>query len=175
MLKPVRETGALPVTRLVLRTLAVLNWSMAAVILALLFLVPNREWIVTALHLDPSPEADRIVLGLRAIAVLGLPVVFLNFGILKRLLAIVETVQAGDPFLATNAERLRTIAWSLFALQAISLAVAAIGKSISTPMHPVHLDAGFSVNGWLAVLLTFLLAEVFKAGTTMRDDLQGTV
>ena len=36
-------------------------------------------------------------------------------------------------------------------------------------------DAGFSVTGWLAVLLTFLLARVFAEGTLMRDDLEGTV
>ena len=39
----------------------------------------------------------------------------------------------------------------------------------------VHLDAGFSINGWLAVLLTFLLARVFAEGTLMREDLKGTV
>ena len=50
-----------------------------------------------------------------------------------------------------------------------------IGRSVSTPAHPVHLDAGFSINGWLAVLLTFLLARVFAEGTRMRDDLEGTV
>jgi hypothetical protein len=37
------------------------------------------------------------------------------------------------------------------------------------------LDAGFSINGWLAVLLTFLLARVFAEGTLMREDLEGTV
>jgi hypothetical protein len=46
---------------------------------------------------------------------------------------------------------------------------------VSTPAHPVDLDAGFSISGWLAVLLTFLLARVFAEGTLMRDDLQGTV
>ena len=53
--------------------------------------------------------------------------------------------------------------------------VGAVGKSISTPTHPVDLDAGFSINGWLAVLLTFLLARVFAEGARMRDELEGTV
>ena len=99
----------------------------------------------------------------------------LNYGLLKRLLAIVDTVRAGDPFVAANADRLRTIAWALLALQLLSLVIGAIGKSISTPAHPVHLDAGFSINGWLAVLLTFLLARVFAEGTVMREELEGTV
>jgi hypothetical protein len=70
---------------------------------------------------------------------------------------------------------LQSIAWALLALQLLSLVIGAIGKAVSTPAHPLHLDAGFSVNGWLAVLLTFLLARVFAEGTHMRDDLEGTV
>jgi hypothetical protein len=53
--------------------------------------------------------------------------------------------------------------------------VAAIVRVISTPAHPVHIQAGFSINGWLAVLLTFLLARVFAEGARMREDLEGTV
>jgi hypothetical protein len=43
------------------------------------------------------------------------------------------------------------------------------------PAHLLDLDTGFSVSGWLAVLLTFLLARVFAEGTPMREDLEGTV
>jgi hypothetical protein len=102
-------------------------------------------------------------------------VIPLNNAVLRRLLAIVETVRAGDPFVAANAYRLQVIAWTLLALQLLSVVIGAIGKSVSTPAHPVHLDAGFSINGWLAVLLTFLLARVFAEGALMRDDLEGTV
>jgi len=114
-------------------------------------------------------------MGLRAIACLGLAAIPLNYVVLKRLLAIVETVRAGDPFVTTNASRLRAIAWALFALQLLSVVIGAIGKTVSTPAYPVDIDAGFSINGWLAVLLTFLLARVFAEGTLMREDLEGTV
>ena len=116
-----------------------------------------------------------MIMGLRAIAALGLVAIPLNHVILKRLVAMVETVRRGDPFVAANAYRLQAIAWALLALQLLSLAIAGIGKAISTPAHPVHLDAGFSINGWLAVLLTFVLARVFAEGTLMREDLEGTV
>src|SRR6185503_16832374 len=99
----------------------------------------------------------------------------LNYVVLKRLLAIVETVRAGDPFIAVNAYRLQAIAWALLALQLLSMVIGAIAKTISTPAHPVNLSAGFSVTGWLAVLLTFLLARVFAEGALMREDLEGTV
>jgi hypothetical protein len=112
---------------------------------------------------------------LHAIAVFGLAAVPLHYAVLKRLLAIVETLRGGDPFVGANASRLQAIAWALLALQLLSLVIGAIAKTVSTPAHPVHLDAGFSINGWLAVLLTFLLARVFAEGTHMRDDLEGTV
>ena len=41
--------------------------------------------------------------------------------------------------------------------------------------QPLDLDWSFSVTGWLAVLLLFVLARVFDHGTRMRDDLEGTV
>ena len=175
MSKPTSSSPALPTAHIVLRVLIVLNWVMVPVILALLFLVPNAEWIMSALKLSPSPDADRVVMGLRAIAALGLVAILLNFGVLKHLLAIVKTVREGDPFVAMNALRLRTIAWILVALQLLSIVIGAIGTSISTPEHPVRLDAGFSTNGWLAVVLMFVLARVFAEGTRMREDLEGTV
>ncbi len=175
MSKPVSSSAALPIAHVVLRILIVLNWLMGAAILALLVVMPNEQWIMSAFKLSPSPDAERVVMGLRAIAVLGLAVIPLNYAVLKRLLAIVETVRAGDPFVAANANRLRAIAWALLALQILSIVIGAIGKTISSPAHPVHLDAGFSINGWLAVLLTFLLARVFAEGTLMREDLEGTV
>ncbi len=158
-----------------LRILIVVNWLMAAVILALLFLVPNDEWIMISFKLSPSPEAERLVMGLRAIAVLGLVAIPFNHAVLKRLLAIVETVRGGDPFVAANACRLHVIAWALLALQLLSVVIGAIAKAVSIPGHPLDIDAGFSINGWLAVLLTFLLARVFAEGARMREDLEGTV
>jgi len=169
------SSPALPIAYVALRILIVMNWLMGAAILALLVVMPNEQWIMSAFKLAPSPDADRVVMGLRAVAVLGLVTIPLNYAVLKRLLAIVGTVRAGDPFVATNAHRLRAIAWTLLALQLLSLVIGAIGKAISTPAHPVHLDAGFSINGWLAVLITFLLARVFAEGTRMREDLEGTV
>jgi hypothetical protein len=169
------SSAALPIAYLALRILIVVNWLMAVAILALLVVSPNRQWIMAAFKLSPSPDTDRLIMGLRAIAVLGLAAIPLNHAVLKRLLTIVETVRAGDPFVAANANRLQTIAWALLALQLLSLVIGAIATAVSTAAHPLHIDAGFSIPGWLAVLLTFLLARVFAAGTLMRDDLEGTV
>jgi len=171
----VKSSAALPIAHVVLRILIVVNWLGGAAILALLVLSPNEQWIMSAFKLSPSPDTARLIMGLRATAVLGLAAIPLNYAGLKRLLAMVETVRAGDPFVAANASRLKTIAWVLVALQLLSMVIGAIGKAISTPAHPVNFDAGFSINGWLAVLLTFLLARVFAEGARMREELEGTV
>ena len=175
MARPASSSAALPIAFVVLRILIVLNWLMCAAIVALLVVMPNEQCIMRAFKLLPSPDADRLVMGLRAIAVLGLAAIPLNHAVLKRLLAIVETVRTGDPFVAANASRLHAVARALLALQLLSLVIGAIAKAVSSPAHPLHLDAGFSINGWLAVLLTFLLARVFAEGTLMREDLEGTV
>ena len=169
------SSAALPIAYVMLRILIVVNWLGGVAILALLVVMPNEQWIMAAFKLSPSPEAERLVMGLRAIAVLGLVTIPLNYAVLKRLLAIVETVRAGDPFVAANASRLQAIAWVLLALNLLSIVIGAIAKAVSTPAHPLHIHAGFSINGWLAVLLTFLLARVFAEGALMREDLEGTV
>lgn len=168
-------SAALPVAYVLLRVLVILNWLFGAVILALLLLSPNEQWIMSAFKLTPSPDTTRLIWGLRAVAALGLATIPLNHMIFKRLIAMVETVRAGDPFVPANADRLQAIAWILAALQVVSLVIAGIGKAVSTPAHPLHLDAGFSVGGWLAVLFAFILARVFAEGTLMRADLDGTI
>ena len=175
MSNTVSSSAALPIAHVVLRVLIVLNWLMGAAIVALLVAMPNEQWIMSAFKLAPSPEAERLVMGLRAIAVLGLATIPINYAVLKRLLAIVETVRGGDPFVAANASRLQAIAWVLLALNLFSIVIGAIAKAVSTPANPLHINAGFSIGGWLSVLLTFLLARVFAEGTLMREDLEGTV
>ena len=175
MSSPTSSSAALPIAYVLLRILIVVNWLGGVAILALLVVMPNEQWIMTAFKLSPSPEAERLVMGLRAIAVLGLAAIPLNHTVLKRLLAIVETIRVGDPFVAANASRLQAIAWVLLALNLLSIVIGAIATTVSTPAHPLHIDAGFSINGWLAVLLTFLLARVFAEGALMRKDVEGTV
>jgi hypothetical protein len=172
----VKHSSVLAVAWVTLRAVIVLNWLFGAAILTLLMAtIIAEQWTFTALGVPPSSGTRPMIMGLRAIAVLGLVAIPLNDAVLRRLLAIVETVRWGDPFVSANAYRLQAIAWALLALQLLSLVIGGIGRAISTPAYPLHLGAGFSTSGWLAVLLTFVLARVFAAGTLMREDLDGTV
>lgn len=171
-----RPSTALPIAYVVLRILIVLNWVVGALVLGLLiFSIVNEPFLLKALKLGSVGEDPALVHGIRAVAALALVGVPINHAILTRMLRIVETVGRGDPFIAANAYRINAIAWLLLALQLLSMVIGGIGKAISTPEHPVHLDAGFSVNGWLAVILAFVLARVFAEGALMREDLEGTV
>jgi hypothetical protein len=171
-----KRPTALPMAHGLLRILIVANWLGGAAILTLLTAtIVAEQWTFTALGIPPSIEVRPMIVGMRAIAVLGLVAIPLNDAVLRRLRAIVETVRGGDPFVAANASRLQAIAWRLLALQLLSIVIGGIAQAISTPSHPLHLDAGFSASGWLAVLLTFVLARVFAEGTLLREDLAGTV
>jgi hypothetical protein len=170
------RSTALPIAYVVLRILIVLNWLYGAAILGLvIFANTNRAWFMKAINVPPGVDAGSIMIGLSAIATLGLLAVPLNHLILTRLLKIVTTVSRGDPFVAANAYRINAIAWALLGLQLLSLVIGIIGKAIASKQFPLHLDAGFSTSGWLAVILMFVLARVFAEGTLMREDLEGTV
>ncbi|MEA3036892.1 MAG: hypothetical protein QOH04_2669 [Sphingomonadales bacterium] len=173
---PRSSSTALPIAYVVLRILIILNWVYGAIVLAILVgMFAAEQWTMTALGVSPSAQSGPLIMGLRAIAALGLVAVPLNLAVLRRLVAMVETVRAGNPFVALNAYRLHAIAWFLLGQQLLSLAVGLVGKAVSTPAHPLHVGGGFSPGGWLAVLMTFVLARVFAEGTLMREDLEGTV
>jgi hypothetical protein len=173
---PRPSSTALPTAYIVLRILIVLNYIYAAVVGAILVgMFTAATWTLMALGVPPSAQSAPLIMGMRAIAALGLVAVPLNLAMLQRLVAMVETVRAGNPFVAANAYRLNAIAWLLLGQQLLSVIIALIGKMVSTPAHPLHLDAGFSPGGWLAVIMTFVLARVFAEGTLMREDLEGTV
>jgi Protein of unknown function (DUF2975) len=171
-----RHSTALPLAWIALRILTIINWIGGAFIATLLIAtLVAREWTFTALGIGPEDQTRSMIIGLQAIAALGLVAIPLNHAMFKRMLRIVETVRAGDPFVAANAYRLNAIAWILLALQVLSTIIGGIGRMLSTPHHPLHLDAGFAATGWLTVLLAFVLARVFAEGTLMREDLKGTI
>ncbi len=116
-----------------------------------------------------------IPMALRTIAVIGIVGAAIVHTILRRLLAIVDSVRDGDPFVADNAVRLREIAWRVLVLELLRLAVHAIAETVLFAGNKIQLGATISFTPWLAVLLLFVLAGVFAQGTRMRADLEGTV
>ena len=107
--------------------------------------------------------------------VVGLAGAFIAHRIVTRLLEIVESVRAGDPFVLGNAARLHSIAWWLLGAELLHLLVGALARLASAPAQPLDIDWTFSFTPWIAVLLLFVLARVFAHGALMREEIEGTV
>ena len=149
-----------------------MNWIYGAIVLATLVgLFAAPDWTMTALGFRPPAQLIPLMIpSMRLIAALGLVGVPLNLIVLNRLLAMVNTVRSGDPFVAQNAARLQTIAYAVLGQQLLQLIIGATSRSVP----PLRIST-FSTGGWLAVILLFVLARVFAEGTQMRDELEGTV
>lgn len=107
---------------------------------------------------------------LRTWMLLALPMVAAVHLSLTRLREVVQTVGAGDPFVPDNAVRLKTIAWCVLVTQLLDLAFGVMAALINAAGSNVEWK--FSLTGWLAVVLLFVLAHVFEAGTRMRGELE---
>lgn len=155
-----------------IKILTVLNLVYALLLLALLvwsFFIEG--WPQRPLGFDLVNAHPLVGQGLRAIVIVGAAGSVIVHSILRRLLAIVDTVRAGDPFILDNSRRLNAIAWCVLSLEGLRLVVAAIAAAV---WEPGRIDA-FSFAPWLSVLLLFVLAGVFAHGARMRADLEGTV
>ena len=163
---------ALAIARPVIQGLILLNALYALVITGLLVVSFFIEgWPGRPLGFDMVNAHPLVGQGLRAIVIVGIAGAAIVHTVLRRLLAIVDTVRAGDPFILDNARRLDAIAWSVAALEGLRLVNAAIAAVV---WEPGRIDA-FSFAPWLAVLLMFVLSGVFAHGARMRADLEGTV
>lgn len=113
------------------------------------------------------------------------PQLFALFGILAAILAAavyilrqlqaLVTSAAGDPFVPTNALRLRRIGWALVATQLLAFPLGWVASNIAVSTSTFANMGGLDLQGLLAILLAFVLAAVFERGAAMRDELEGTV
>ncbi len=109
-------------------------------------------------------------------ALLALAVYFLV--LLRR---IIDSVGQGDPFAPENGERLSRMGWIALVTQFVTIPVGGMAlwleEVIGDADSSIHVDGdfGLSVEGILLTLILFILARVFRHGTALRDDLEGTV
>jgi hypothetical protein len=121
--------------------------------------------------------ADEI--GRMALAAFGGAIVALALihFILRALRRVVASASVGDPFIEANAAELARVAWLLLGVEVI----AALIKPMVYLLAPdavrakVHDIVHISVTGLFAVLLIFVLAQIFRRGTEMRAELAGTI
>ncbi|WP_114950691.1 DUF2975 domain-containing protein [Sphingosinicella terrae] len=171
---PVRSDAVMRTANAILRLLIFLNiggFVLIALFGAMTFHPGLRDAVVST---QGAAAADDILLTFRLVVLVVAFVVPLAHVLLSRLRDMVATVAAGDPFVPANAARLKTIAWCLLGIQLCDLAFGAV-MLMPGAREEVMSGWTFSVTGWLAVLLLFVLARVFDQGARLRDDLAGTV
>ena len=169
--------NVLTLSRLLIRGLIGLNALYAFILAGLLIAtLISPQLLFKALAGLEGGENWQTHAALRGVVTLGLIGALVTHRVLRELQGIVASVHIGDPFVAANAGRLRTIAWWVLTGEVLRIGVASLvwGASRYVPsIGQVHV--GFSFAPWLAVLLLFVLASVFDQGARMRADLEGTV
>jgi hypothetical protein len=95
--------------------------------------------------------------------------------LLRRLL---RSVRDGDPFTATNVQRLRILgALILVGVPVVTLfsSWCASELATSTGLTGAGIQISIPGGGFIAGVGVFALAEVFAAGVRLQDDLEGTI
>lgn len=162
----------LRVTKVLLYSLMVLAVVVAAAMVVAipgLWFVPNQIVIDdTALTRDAFGAVTLMLALFLAMAVLA--AVFL-----RQIIAIIDSVKLGSPFVPENARRLRQAAWSVVAIEALGIMAEPIGEAIKARAPGVNMDVGFSLGWLVTALLLFILARVFDQGTRLAEDVEGMV
>jgi len=118
-----------------------------------------------------AASARRIIAGGLLIGALYIAGVLVIVGRLRR---IFSTLTAGDPFHPDNVRRLRTIGVVLAVLEIIRYPIMLITVWLAPE---VMSKSGFGMNltTWFAVLVVFVLAEVFREGARLRREAELTI
>jgi hypothetical protein len=167
----------LGVARWVLKALLLLNLLVGAVLLLLLLwsFANEPKFASTIAQVFAGKDADALLLWARLLLAIVAPVMVAAHLLFRRLLSMLDSVEAGDPFVPANAERLQTVAWSLLVIQTCDLLFGWAATNFD--LVAGERTSGWSpgITGWVAVLLVFVLARVFREGTRLRSEAQLTI
>jgi hypothetical protein len=162
--------------QLALRAVRLLNiLYLAGILVLLLASIVAADWTFAALGVAPGTQNFRMVSAMRTIMLVGIAGAVVAHIVLSHLLAIVESVRHGDPFVLANAQRLQAIAWWVLSGELLHFVVVALASVAASSGQPLDIDWTFSLTPWIAVVMLFVLARVFEHGARLRADLEGTV
>ena len=121
-----------------------------------------------------ADEIARMALTAHATAIVALALVQL---ILRALRRVVTSARLGDPFIEANATDLVRVAWLLLGFEVIDTLIKPIIYLIAPEAvrAKIHYPFNISITGLFAVLLIFVLAQIFRRGSDMRAELAGTI
>ncbi len=102
----------------------------------------------------------------------GLVVVAAILFICRQLQQILATLAAGDPFVPENAARLSRIA---IAIAATELARLGVVLGVRALVPDASVDWSIDLAPWISVAALWILAQVFREGTRLRDEEKFTI
>ncbi len=89
---------------------------------------------------------------------------------------ILTTLAEGDPFVPENAQRLTRIALALAVMEVVSILFVLCMRSFITPEDAVSRpNLGINFVVWAAVAALFILSQVFREGTRLREEEKMTI
>lgn len=124
-----------------------------------------------ASHAAPDEALWALVLILLLVAF----VTALGFLFFRHMYRIVGTVGDGDPFIPANASRLSAMGWIVVAVNIAFIPMVSILRWLESVTEHMHTEASHDIDGLLLALVLFILARVFREGTRLRDEVEGTV
>jgi Protein of unknown function (DUF2975) len=109
---------------------------------------------------------------------LGTAFFFLIWVIMRKLLAIIDSVGRASPLTHSNSNRLKDIGWLMVGMQIVGVPIEIWGSKFSSffgVSHGSYGDFELPIDSILVILLVFILAGIFEHGADMREELEGTV
>jgi hypothetical protein len=94
--------------------------------------------------------------------------------VLNRLRRVFETLILGDPFRPQNVARLRVVGFALIGLEVLGYIVHLV-TDMFVPGRAHGFSLSVNLTGWFAILVVFVLAEVFREGARLRQDADLTI
>lgn len=164
----------------------VLLWAVLALTVILVFVVLIAQpFLVSQITVegDTDPAQVRALIRSPLIpALCGILAVYVGglVFIVGRLRRVFVTLTQGDPFRPENVRRLQLIGFTLAALEFLSYAVRSLLSWLNEARLDGQLDvnsagSGFNPTIWFAVLVVFVLAEVFREGARLRREAELTI
>ncbi len=173
----IADNRILRVTRLLVYLIMGLVAMAGAVIAAVSVILPFF-WTDAVAELgktNPGLDPAALLPNMLSVFALGILVLGLIWTIMRKLLAVIASVEDGNPFVRANALRLKTIGWLMVGLQIVGVPLAISAGKAADMFGESDTGLDISLNGILAILLVFILAGIFERGAEMREELEGTV
>ena len=115
---------------------------------------------------DHDISVPELVAGLAGVLVVVSAVVFVCLELQK----ILGTLAEGDPFVPDNAGRLTRIAIAITQLMRYLIAIF-----MGVMVHGTSVELSVDLIAWASVAALFILSQVFREGTRLRDEEKMTI